>query len=66
VESEFLPIVEAVDRAKMSPKTFYNWISAGRLGREEGLRRWGRRVLIEWAVFEAQVLRGADGIAESR
>jgi hypothetical protein len=66
VESEFLTIVEAANRAKMSPKTFYNWISAGRLGREKGLRRCGRRVLIEWAVFEAQVLRGADGIAANR
>ncbi len=59
MESEFLSIAEAAARAKISRKTFYNWISSGRLGPKEGLCRFGRRVLINWPVFVAQVLQVA-------
>jgi len=58
MESEFLTIGETAARAKIKPKTLYNWIWKGQLGRDQGLCRAGRRVLINWPVFEARVLRG--------
>jgi hypothetical protein len=55
-EEEFLTIVETARRARIAAKTLYNWISSGRLGREQGLCHAGRRVLINWPIFVAKVL----------
>jgi excisionase family DNA binding protein len=56
MESEYVSIREAARRAGIAVKTIYNWISSGRLTREQGLCSAGRRRLINWPVFEAKVL----------
>ena len=61
MEIDYLTIQETAVRARMAPKTLYNWISLGRIGLAEGVchvGRTGRKVLIHWSTFEATVLRG--------
>lgn len=57
MESEYVSIGEAAERAKIARKTLYNWISSRRLTAEQGLSRAGRRRLINWPVFEEKVLK---------
>jgi hypothetical protein len=58
MESEYLTVDETALRARISAKTIYNLISLRKLGRDQGICHFGRRVLINWPVFEARVLRG--------
>jgi hypothetical protein len=56
-EHEYLTVVETAIRARLSPKTLYNWISMGKITSAEGVHHAGRKVVIHWATFEAAVMR---------
>ncbi len=56
--SDYLKVPETAGRARVAPKTLYNWISLGRIGPGEGVCHIGRKVVIHWPTFEATVLRG--------
>ena len=56
-EHEYLSVVETAIRARLSPKTLYNWISMGKITNSEGVHHAGRKVVIHWATFEASVMR---------
>lgn len=45
----------------ISQWTIYHWISDGKLGPAQGLRRVGRRRLIDWEVLKAAIERGELG-----
>jgi len=45
----------------MSRWTIYHWISDGKLGVAQGLRRVGRRRLIDWNVLKAAIERSELG-----
>jgi hypothetical protein len=55
---DYLRVTETAGRARVAPKTLYNWISLGRIGPREGVCHIGRKVVIHWPTFEATVLRG--------
>jgi len=57
-EHEYLTVVETAMRARVSPKTLYNWISMGKITRSEGVHHAGRKVVIHWPTFEQVVLQG--------
>jgi hypothetical protein len=57
-EHEYLTVVETAIRARLSPKTLYNWISMGKITRAEGVHHAGRKVVIHWPTFEHVVLLG--------
>jgi hypothetical protein len=57
-EHEYLTVVETAMRARLSPKTLYNWISMGKITRSEGVHHAGRKVVIHWPTFEQVVLQG--------
>jgi hypothetical protein len=59
MDTEYVSIGEAARCADIAVKTLYNWINLGRLTREHGLCRAGRRRLINWPVFEAKVLNAS-------
>lgn len=62
---EYLTVIEAAGEARLSPKTLYNWISMGKIGRLEGVHHAGRKVVIHWPTFEAMVLRGGESLGEA-
>ena len=43
-EHEYLTVVETAMKARLSPKTLYNWISMGKITRFEGVHHAGRKV----------------------
>jgi len=55
---DYLKVPETAGRARVAPKTLYNWISLGRIGPAEGVCHIGRSVVIHWPTFEATMLRG--------
>ena len=57
-EHEYLTVVETAMKARLSPKTLYNWISMGQITRSEGVHHAGRKVVIHWPTFEQVVLQG--------
>ena len=57
-EPEYLTVVETAMKARLSPKTLYNWISMGKIARTEGVHHAGRKVVIHWPTFEQVVLQG--------
>lgn len=57
-QGDYLKVPETAGRARVAPKTIYNWISLGRIGPAEGVCHIGRNVVIHWPTFEATVLRG--------
>jgi hypothetical protein len=57
-EHEYLTVVETAMKARLSPKTLYNWISMGKISRSEGVHHAGRKVVIHWPTFEQVVLQG--------
>ena len=59
-EHEYLTVVETAMRARLSPKTLYNWISMGKITRSEGVHHAGRKVVIHWPTFEQVVLQGGS------
>ncbi len=59
-DHEYLTVVETAARARLSPKTLYNWISMGKITRSAGVHHAGRKVVIHWSTFEATVLRGGE------
>jgi Helix-turn-helix domain len=62
---EYLTVVEAATKARLSPKTLYNWISMGKIARPEGVHHAGRKVVIHWPTFETMVLRGGVTLGEA-
>jgi IS30 family transposase len=56
-EQEYLTVVETAMRARLSPKTLYNWINMGKITGSQGVHHAGRKVVIHWATFEASVMR---------
>jgi hypothetical protein len=57
-EHEYLTVLETATKARLSPKTPYNWISMGKIARSEGVHHAGRKVVIHWPTFEQVVLQG--------
>ena len=57
-EHEYLTVLETAMKARLSPKTLYNWISMGKIARSEGVHHAGRKVVIHWPTFEQVVLQG--------
>lgn len=54
----YVSIREAAMMLGLSPSTLYEWSRLGRLTREHGLRRFGRRVMVEMPVLRAAIERG--------
>lgn len=54
----FLTPVQCAAKLQLSRWTIYHWISSGRLGTDQGLRRLGRRRMIDWNVLKAAIERG--------
>lgn len=54
----FLTPMQCAARLQLSRWTIYHWISGGRLGTEQGLRRVGRKRLIDWDVLKTAIERG--------
>lgn len=57
-EAVFLTTQQCAARLQMSRWTIYHWISGGKLDTARGLRRIGRRRLIDWEVLKAAIERG--------
>jgi excisionase family DNA binding protein len=57
-EPAFLTPMQCAARLQLSRWTIYHWISGGRLGTEQGLRRVGRKRLIDWDVLKTAIERG--------
>ncbi len=53
-----ISVAEAARRISLKPKTLYCWIERERLRGEHGLRTWGKRHRIDWAIFKACLDRG--------
>jgi len=64
-DHEYLTVLEAAARARLSPKTLYNWINMAKIARCDGVHHAGRKVVIHWMTFEAMVLRGGDPLGEA-
>jgi excisionase family DNA binding protein len=60
-QSVFLTAEQCAARLQMSRWTIYHWISGGKLDTAKGLRRIGRRRLIDWEVLKAAIERGDLG-----
>jgi excisionase family DNA binding protein len=60
-EAVFLTTGQCAERLQMSKWTIYHWISAGKLGTAQGLRRIGSRRIIDWQVLKAAIERGDLG-----
>lgn len=57
-ESEYIGVTELARRLSISPKTIYNHISSGKLGRAQGCRRFGSRVIFHWPSVCQAIERG--------
>jgi excisionase family DNA binding protein len=57
-EPVFLTTEQCAARLQMSRWTIYHWISDGKLDTAKGLRRVGRRRLIDWDALKAAIERG--------
>jgi hypothetical protein len=57
-EPAFLTPMQCAAKLQLSRWTIYHWISGGRLGTDQGLRRLGRRRIIDWKVLKAAIERG--------
>jgi len=60
-EPVFLTAQQCAARLQMSRWTIYHWISGGKLDTTKGLRRLGRRRLIDWEALKAAIERGDLG-----
>jgi hypothetical protein len=60
-ESVFLTAEQCAAKLQMSRWTIYHWISGWELDPTKGLRRVGRRRLIDWDVLKAAIERGDLG-----
>jgi len=60
VEPKYVTIEQAAAAVNLHPGTLYNWASRkqNRLREEHGLRRLGRRTMIELPVFCEAVAKG--------
>jgi excisionase family DNA binding protein len=54
----FLTPGQCAAQLQLSRWTIYHWIGDGKLAESHGLRRIGRRWLIEWSVLKAAIDRG--------
>jgi predicted DNA-binding transcriptional regulator AlpA len=57
-EPAFLTPMQCAAKLQLSRWTIYHWISGGRLGTEQGLRRLGRRRMIDWNALKEAIERG--------
>jgi hypothetical protein len=55
---DLVSVATAAAKCGFKPKTLYNWIESDKLRQEHGLRQFGKRWLIIWAVFKACFDRG--------
>jgi len=51
-EKIYLTLKQIEAKIEISHWTIYHWIKAGRLNKAHGLRKFGRRWLIDWQVFQ--------------
>lgn len=58
LSAEYLTIRQTAARIGYSYWTLYHWIGDDKLTRDRGLRRNGRSIRIEWAVFKVCYDRG--------
>jgi predicted DNA-binding transcriptional regulator AlpA len=60
-EAVFLTTRQCAERLQTSKWAIYHWISAGKLGTAQGLRRIGSRGIIDRHVLKAAIERGDLG-----
>jgi predicted DNA-binding transcriptional regulator AlpA len=54
----FLTPMQCAAKLQLSRWTIYHWISGGKLGTEQGLRRLGRKRMIDWNALKVAIERG--------
>lgn len=57
-EEIYLDVKGLAARLGMSPSTIFHWIGSGKLDEVRGLRKLGRRRLIDWRMFQGCLERG--------
>ncbi len=57
-DSEYVGVTELARRLSVTPKTIYNHVASGKLGRAQGYRTFGGRVLFHWPSVAAAIERG--------
>jgi predicted DNA-binding transcriptional regulator AlpA len=57
----FLTPMQCAAKLQLSRWTIYHWISGGKLGTEQGLRRLGRKRMIDWNALNDAIERGDLG-----
>ncbi len=60
-ETLFLTPLQCATRLQLSRWTIYHWIGDGKLAECHGLRRLGRRWLIDWVILKSAIDRGELG-----
>lgn len=56
--SIYVGLPQAARLCGYKPKTFYNWVEAGKLSDKHGLRRVGRDCRFEWRILKGCIDRG--------
>ena len=57
-DSDPVNLTKAAKAMGVSRWTIYHWISGGKLGTEQGLRRLGRKRMIDWTALKVAIERG--------
>jgi len=56
---EYISLAECARRATIKMPTLWNWISQGKVSKDQGLCRIGGKRAIDWAMFEATMIQGS-------